>query len=354
MKSKRYLVIISFLLLGIMLTSCSSSATATNSWGGVSATGSVVYITNSTTILSLKADSGSVTWTYPEKAAASRLFYAAPVQAGDQVIVGDYQGLLVSLGARDGKELWSFDGASGHYVYSPLVTADKIIAQNSDGHVYALDYDGNSLWTFKASHAFWATPVADETTVYAPCMDHFLYAINLADGTLKWKTDLNGSLVASPVMSADGKTLFIGTLNKTIEAINTSDGSVAWSYKTKGSVWSTPVVMDDQLFIGDESGAVSILKAADGSEVKSVDLKSAVIGSGVMMKDSVTFGDENGEVVSFQKDGSHVIISTLTGNLYSNLVADNSQLYVHTTGGTKILVALNSDGNEIWNYSTSK
>lgn len=353
MKNKKFFVVITILLLGIMLTSCSSNATATNSWGGVSATGSDVYVTNATSILSIKADSGNVTWTYPEKAAATRLFYAAPVVAGDQVIVGDYKGLLVSLGIRDGKELWTFDGAKGHYVYSPLITADKIIAQNADGQIYALDYSGNLQWTFTAGHPFWATPVTDGTIVYAPCLDHYLYAINLKDGKMVWKTDLTGSLVASPLLSSDNSTLYIGTLDKTVVAIKTADGSIGWTYKADGGVWSTPVISEDQLFVGDESGKVLILKAADGSLVKAVDVKSPIIGTGVIMNDSVIFGDEAGEVVSVKKDGSHVIISTLSGNLYSNLVVNNDQLYVHTTSGTKILVALNSDGNEIWNYSTS-
>ena len=353
MKSKKTLVVICFLLLGIMLTSCTSNQTVTSSWGGVSATESDVYISSGTSVLSIKADSGTVTWTYPEKPATSRLFYAAPVLAGDQVIVGDYSGKLVSLGARDGKELWSFDQATGHYVNAPLVTDSMIVAQNSDSNIYALDYDGNLLWKFTGTHSFWGTPVTDGTTIFAPSMDHYLYALNMKDGKLEWKSDLGGSLMSSPVLSSDG-VLYIGTLEKTVVAVKAEDGSKLWTYTANSSVWSTPVIVDDHLFVGDESGTVSILNAVDGSVVKTADIGSSIIGGGVLWNDNVYFGDENGEVVSFNKDGSHVIISTISGKLYSTLVENNDQLYVLTTSGTKTLVALNSDGNEIWNYTPSK
>jgi outer membrane protein assembly factor BamB len=353
MKINRFFVVLSILLLGIILTSCSTGATATNSWGGVTASDSAVYVSNGTSILALKADSGSVTWTYPEKAAASRLFYAAPAIAGDQLIVGDYAGKLVSLGLRDGKELWSFDGAKGHYVYAPLVANNMIIAQNADSKIYALDFDGKSVWTFTAGHGFWGTPVSDGTTVFAPCLDHYLYALNLTDGQLKWKADLGGPLVSSPLLSADG-VLYLGTLDKTIVALNAADGTVLWKQKTTSGVWSTPVVLDDQLYVGDESGNISILKIADGSIVKSVDLKSSVISSGAAINGTLVFGDENGEIISIDKTGKHVVLSTLSGKIYSNLVSSKDQLYVLLTGGTKVLVTLDNNGNEIWNYTASK
>ena len=353
MKIKRILLVLSILLLGITLSSCSSNATAINSWGGVTATDSAVYIANGTSILSLKAESGSVTWTYPEKASASRLFYAAPAVAGDQLIVGDYAGKLVSLGIRDGKELWTFAGAKGHYVYAPLVTDKLIVAQNADGNIYALDLDGNKVWTFSGTHGFWATPVTDGTTVYAPCLDHYLYAINLADGQLKWKANLGGPLVSSPVLSTEG-VLYLGTLDKTIIALSSADGSILWKQTTTSGVWATPVILNDQLFAGDESGNISILKIADGSVVKTVDINSSVISSGVVMNGSLVFGDENGEIISIDKDGKRVILSTLTGKIYSNLVLSKDQLYVLLTSGDKVLVTLDSNGNETWNYKASK
>ena len=88
--------------------------------------------------------------------------------AGEQLIVVDYEKMLTSLDPTDGTENWQFIDAKGKYIDSPLVTDDLIIAPNGDYSLYALDYEGNLVWTFEAEQALWTRPVTDGTTVYFP------------------------------------------------------------------------------------------------------------------------------------------------------------------------------------------
>jgi outer membrane protein assembly factor BamB len=352
MKNKRFFVILSILLLAILLSAC-TSASATNSWGGVSANDSTVFFTNGNDVVALHADSGSLLWTYPEKPAATRLFYASPAIAGDTLIVGDYSGVLAGVGVRDGKELWQFTGAKGRYVDSPLVVNNTIIAPNADSSVYALDMNGKLLWSYKGTHAFWATPVSDGTTVYAPSLDHYLYALNLADGKLVWKVDLGGPIVGSPILSADG-TLYQGTLGSTLFSIKAADGSVNWKQTLPGRVWSTPVAVADRLYIGDDSGKINLIKSADGSIIQSIDLQSAILGSGVAVNDNIVFADEKADVIIIGKNGERVATPTVTGKLYSDLVFSNSHIYVLSTKGDHLLYAIDANGLQVWNYSVSK
>ncbi|MHC1741348.1 MAG: PQQ-binding-like beta-propeller repeat protein [Anaerolineaceae bacterium] len=352
MKISRFYLVLSILLLGILLTSC-TGATTTNSWGGVTADDTTVYLSTGTSISVLHADSGTVIWSYPEKPAAGRLFYAAPVAVGDQLIVGDYTGGLVSLGIRDGKELWKFAAAKGHYVDAPLVVNDMIIAPNADSNIYAIDLTGKSIWTYKGSHAFWATPASDGTTVYAPSLDHYLYAINLADGQLKWKADLGGPLVGSPFLAQDGS-LYIGTLDSTMFSINSADGTTNWKQTVAGGVWSAPVLLADRLYFGDASGKINLLQASDGKIVQTIDMQSAILGSGVAMNDNVAFGNEKADVIIIGKNGERVVTPSVTGKLYSNLVFSNGHLYVLSTAGDKALYTFDTAGTQIWTYSVSK
>jgi len=352
MKINRILVVLSILVFGIILTSC-TGVSATNSWAGVSANDTAVFFTNNTSIVALKADTGTQIWSYPEKPAASRIFFAAPAVAGDQVVVGDYSGLLVGLGVRDGKELWQFTGAKGRYVDSPLVVNNTIIAQNADANIYALNLTGNLQWTFKGTEAFWATPVSDGTTVFAPSLDHNLYAIDLANGTLKWKAVLDSSIVGRPYLAADG-TIYLGSLGKTLYAIDSADGSIKWKQTLGGGIWSAPVALGDNLYVGDQSGKINVLKSADGSTVQTIDLASAVLGSGAVMNDQIVFGDEKGEIIVLTQEGQRAWTRTLTGKLYSNLVFASGHLYVLPTKGDKPLYAYDANGNENWDYTPSK
>jgi eukaryotic-like serine/threonine-protein kinase len=361
MKPKHLKVILSILLLGILLTAC-SGVSATNSWAGLTASDTAVYFTNSSSIVAVKTDNGNAIWTYPVQATskglfssspAARYFSAAPAVVGEQLIVGDYTGLLVSLSTRDGKEMWQFTGAKGRYIDAPLIVNDTIIAQNADGTIHALDLNGNVLWTFTGEHAFWATPVSDGKTVFATSMDHFLYALNLSDGTLKWKTDLSDPLVGRPLLTADG-TLYVGTLNNTLYSVKAEDGSVNWKQTLKSAVWATPVMIQDRLYIGDQAGNIYLIKAADGSLIQTIEIGSAILGNGVVVGDKLAFGDEKGEVILIGINGERAWTRSLTGKIYSNLVFSGDHLYVLTTKGDQPLHAFDANGNEIWNYSTSK
>jgi outer membrane protein assembly factor BamB len=361
MKTKRILLMLSILMLGFLLASCSSSST-TNTWAGVAVSDSTVFFTNANSLIAVKADNGALIWTYPPQSTSkglfssttsTRYFSAPPVIVGEQLIVGDYSGTLSAISTRDGKDLWSFTGATGRYIDAPLVVNDKVIAQNADATIHALDLNGNVLWTFKGTHAFWATPSSDGETIYAPSMDHFLYAINLADGTLKWKTDLGGPLVGRLLLTQDG-TIYIGTLNSTIDAINSQDGSIIWSQTLKSGVWSAPAMVNDRLYFGDQKGNIYILKAADGSTVSTLEIGSAILDGGVVMGDKIAFGDENGDVITIGINGERTWTRTITGKIYSNLVYSGDQLYVLSTKGDQPLHVFDANGNEIWNYSVSK
>jgi outer membrane protein assembly factor BamB len=137
-------------------------------------------------------------------------------------------------------------------------------------------------------------------------------------------------------------------------AINSTDGSTKWQVKLSDGVWSAPVSLEDRLYVGDQSGKINIINSADGSLVQSIDVQSAILGNGALMNDDIVFGDEKGEIIVIGKNGERLWTRSLTGKLYSNLLFTDNHLYVLTTKGDKPLYTYDSNGNEIWNYSTSK
>lgn len=377
MKNKHISILLTFVLLGIILSGC-SNANATNSWGNAAVVGDNVIFTNTTSVVALSTINGSVRWTYPEKPATTRQFYAAPVisnegkNGDEQVIIGDYSGSLVSISNNNGnKEYWRFDKAHGKYIAAPIIVNNVVIAPNADGFVYMItlleDQNGwviGNVNTFPARKnldskandsnalgAFWATPASDDTTAYIPNLNHYVYAVDIASSQEKWSVDLGGPLVAQPLLAEDG-TLYVGTLNQTFFALNSKNGSVLWQQTLPGGIWSVPVLKDDQLFVGDETGMIYILNAADGKIVKNVDGNAAILGRGVDLGDSVVFANEAGAITAIDASGSGVWMRSLTGKIYSNLVYSGTQLYIMPTKGDKTIYAYDTQGNEIWNYSS--
>jgi eukaryotic-like serine/threonine-protein kinase len=353
MKNKILTIFIAFSVLALMLTSCSGSASTATSWGGATVTDSAVYFANGSQVLALRSDNDATIWTYPEKVTANRSFLAAPVLAGDQLILADTEHFLTSINRNDGvTQNWQFTGAKGKYIDSPLVVGETIVAPNADNSLYALDFKGAKLWVFTAKHSFWAQPVSDGKLVFAPNFDHYLYAVDVTTGAQKWKTDLKASLVARATL-VDG-VIYIGNLDGDVFAVDSAKGTILWQQKVAGGVWAAPVVNQDLVYFSDQTGIVNILKAADGSKVKAVDLKSAILGAGVVLTDGIVFGKENGDITLIGFDGSEQWTRTVGGSIYSNLATNGNLFVVVATKGDNPLVAFDKDGKQSWAYTTPK
>jgi len=346
MKNKVFTILLTISLLAILLTACTGSGTTASSWGAASFNDTKVYFADNGTVFALKIENGNTVWSYPEKPSAARIILAAPVEVGDQLLVGDYSGLLVSLNTRDGSENWQFAEATGKYIDSPLVVGETILAPNSDGTLYALDLNGKKQWSFSAGHSFWAQPVCDGKTVYAPSLDHNLYAIDLVTGKLQWKTDLTASLVGRATLKDE--ILYLGNLDGDVFALGAAKGNIVWKQKVAAGVWSAPVFAEGKLYFGDQNGAINILNAADGTIDQTIETQSPVLGEGAVLADGIVFGDENGELMLIGFDGKKKWTRTVDGAVYSNLVTNGNMILVVTNKGTKPLIAMDAQGNEIW------
>lgn len=351
MKNNRIVMILLFSLAALFLTSC-TGAGVTNSWAGVTATEENVYFANGAVVYALAADSGNKVWQFPEKANAKRLFYAEPVLVGEQLIVVDYANGMASLNAQTGAETWVFEEAKSRYIDSPLVVDNLIIAPNTDYSLYAVDLSGQLVWRFETDHALWARPVTDGETVYFASMDRNLYAVEVATGTQKWKTELNSSSVARALLE-DG-ILYVGNLEGALFALNAADGSLIWQQQLGGGIWSAPLSYEGKLYVGDQSGRINILESADGKIVQYIDTESPIIGTGIILEDGVVFGNEEGSLVVIGFDGARLWTRSFDGNLYSNLQKSGDHLLLSLTQGEEPLVAVDLNGNEVWDFTDKK
>lgn len=354
MNKKRFNAILVLVVLGFLLSACTGAAGSLNSWSGATISEDTVYYAGSSMVYALQATNGNIKWQYPEKASPARMFFAEPLLTGNQLIVGDYGKLLTSLNIADGTENWQFKGANGRYIDSPLLVDNLIIAPNADYSVYALDLEGNLKWTFTGGHAFWSKPVSDGTTVYIPCMDHYLYALDVKTGELKWKTDLGASFVARATLDEEAKTLYLGNLAGTFYAISADDGSIVWQQEVAGGVWAAPILHEGKLYFGDQKGNFNILNAADGKQDQFVQTDGAILGSGVLLDEGIIFANENGELLMIGFGGEKVWTRDVKGKLYANLQTNGDRLIVIANEGEKPLVSLDTNGNENWYFSTKK
>jgi polyvinyl alcohol dehydrogenase (cytochrome) len=209
-----------------------------------------------------------------------------------------------ALGQVSGlKQAWSFTSSSGDFTGTPVVAAGVLVAGDYSGKVYALDaVSGKVRWSKALGEPIDGSAAIDTAapggpTVFVPLAHEGgprLAALALADGSVRWNTELTNQ----PTSSAYGSptfwngTVFMGTSGPngdgstargTVVALNERDGSVRWRTFTVppghdgGPVWSTPAVdtATGRLYVGtgnayhgdaaDTTDAILALDASTGA-----------------------------------------------------------------------------------------
>lgn len=369
MKKSRVTIFVVLALLSVFLTACSGAVA--ESWPGVAVVGDSIYVSNATQIYQIGLADGLEKWRFPAEPDNKINFYAPVVLSqDDQLLVGSYNHVFYSIQPGGGQTNWSFADAKDRYITKALVTGDQIFVGSADSNLYSLGLNGSLRWQFVTGHAIWGAPVSDGKAIYVASMDHYIYALDPQSGDLIWKTeDLGGQLVAQPALSDSG-VLYIGAFGSNSDsperssrfvAVDSSTGKILWSTPTRGWVWSTPLLHEDVLYFGDNEGFVYAVNAQTGEilwrQQPDTSANRAIIGAPVILGDRLYFGSKAGLLhILNPADGSALFqAKTIGGQIYADLVLADQAILIAPTGlENKLLLAVNSDGNEQWSFFPAK
>ncbi|MFN0073637.1 MAG: PQQ-binding-like beta-propeller repeat protein [Chloroflexota bacterium] len=151
---------------------------------------------------------------------------------------------------------------------SPMIGSDGMIyigANNSN--FYAIRPDGSSAWIYEAEReraGIWTTAnlSPDNQTLFFGANKGGIYALNRANGQLRWKFDIYGSVYSSTAVDRNG-TLYTASTVGHIFALDSSNGQQIFDYDAGVSVWSAPAIRPDgSLVVADRNGRVMLFGAA--------------------------------------------------------------------------------------------
>jgi outer membrane protein assembly factor BamB len=149
--------------------------------------------------------------------------------------------------------------------------------------------DQEPKWTYQTSDQVRSTPAVDGGTIYVGSEDHYLYAVDSADGSFKWKFNTGGRVISSPVVGPDGM-VYVGShggaghgrvyafnpdarLNQPNgSTLNTSSTYKEWVFYTPNNINSSPAIdADGKIYIGDDHGNFYALDPGERWEASKVD-----------------------------------------------------------------------------------
>lgn len=150
---------------------------------------------------------------------------------------------------------------------SPTVGPDgTIYIGASNSNFYAINANGTLKWLFEAERevaGIWSSAVLspDASNLYFGANKGGIYALNTANGSLRWRFDIYGSIYSSPVLDRRG-TLYTSSTVGYLFALDAATGQRVFDYAVGASVWTTPSIRaDGSLVIGDANGRIILLGA---------------------------------------------------------------------------------------------
>lgn len=229
--------------------------------------------------------------------AATRIEYRGAVAKSAEAPATMFRGDAAHTGVYPGPEPRGYGGllwraATGGPVRStPAVVDGHLFVGSADGHVYALDSrTGERRWRVAARTSVTGSPAVADGVVYITDHASTLYALDVATGALRWSVRTgealpfpwgyeNGDIYASsPVIT--GGTVFFGAADGHVYAVDAADGRVRWQAATGGRVRSTPAVADDRVYVGSADGVVYAFGRDDGRIVWRHETLGATLASG--------------------------------------------------------------------------
>lgn len=279
--------------------------------GGVAVGNQAVYVpTIKGEIYALSQKDGHILW----QASLPDQSNTAATYNNGQLFIKTIDDKLVALDANTGKTLWIYDEGATQFQLlgssSPVVTSTQVIAGFSDGEVDAINRKtGELMWQTLIAIptgfsdlgrmiGVFANPIIQGNTVYAVSYQGSLSAINLNDGSVRWRIPLSDYAG----ISLGNNNVITVTTDGDIIAYNQNSGKLSWQQiALHGRSLSGPAMDGNNIVIGDDLGNVHWLNGNNGNFVaRSFIGKSPVVITPLVINRKVIVLSENGNVFVMQ------------------------------------------------------
>jgi outer membrane protein assembly factor BamB len=199
-------------------------------------------------------------------------------------------------------------------------------------------------WQFKTDGITNLTPAIDGEKVYIPLAKGIILGVWLSDGGLAWKSDIGGSISASPV--ADSRNVYVASEslpspNSTypqatgvLRGLSRQSGLTTWMRMLPFPVKGIINLNQDSLFASSSDGRLYAFKKETG-EIKWIKYNSSPFSlQHVLSGNDLYVGDTQGDISALELEGGHTIWRYRTRRPLRALVAVfGSMVYAGTADG---------------------
>lgn len=236
---------------------------------------------------------GSFTWTYTASSDVGTVDFTGNASGTDQntlLPVSSTANTSNTLAINNLTPTWVYpaSGAIGSVRSSASVRNNVAYIGSDDNYLYAINMgDGSLRWRHNSRDdvVSWPYPIdwAPPMTIYYGSMGNYAYAINdngQGSDASAWGSDgVNvGNRIVSTTVS-DGVGMYFGCFDDKVHALNVANGVPLWTSLTlNGDLISSPSLFNTDLYIGSTDGNLYALNVANGAYLRSFNTGGNVEG----------------------------------------------------------------------------
>ncbi len=205
-----------------------------------------------TRLLCLDLQSGHLLW---EKEAPIYVFSSAAVLDN---IVFFTSAQLEAVDIDSGKEIWYYHPSELDLMSDPIIVRGIVIASGHDGIVAADVNSGEVVWKTGPETGVSSLATDGKKLVGVSAA---LVCLDADTGTILWEDQSwneegnyppDFPLSSNPAIGRDR--IYVGRIDGFLYCINLEDGTLLWKYQTGGAIVASPAVVGDNLIIGSTDG----------------------------------------------------------------------------------------------------
>ena len=216
--------------------------------------GGTAFLTRAGETMAVDRRTGEIRWAYAAGTTGS-----TPTAVGDRVYLGAKS--LLALDGRTGERLWRADAVPDH-AGELAATADTVFAE-SDGTLFAVDAaDGSVRWRTGLEQTVYGGPVVGEEVVAMMGSNGLLQVRSRADGSERWSVQFDRAAQAAPAI-ADGVVYAVDESPYACRAYDAASGEQLWDTDLGVGSEDRPAVDPETVYVSNQ-GTLDLLDRETG------------------------------------------------------------------------------------------
>lgn len=210
-----------------------------------------------------------------------------------------------------------------------------------------------AVWVFECEDEIRSSPAIHRQTLFVGAHDNNLYALNIEDGSFRWKFPAQRTIVSTPAIAEKENLVIFGSVDNTLYALDLHSGQKAWTVVTRAPIQSSPTIAHGHVFFGSDDGTLYAVRISTGQIQWRWEGSSEIRCRPLVTGDLIVIGMVSGDVVGADLSGKVVWRFKAKRSVLSSPVAHEGMV-VFGSNDWQVYALEITHGWRVWEYRTSK